>query len=480
MFSKLKKYIKFIPIVLILIIILCFFQTNYETNRKLLSFEDAYLKAERIALEWNPNSLLYSAGSVDLDNNKNYKYDKRAGWNFHFSFNNSNEHCIIEIKNGQVYCVNYIESDYVSEDKLINREEIKITFRKVLKQAIKDFSLKPGKNWAIGYHYQIYKDNAVPMIAVIGVNSMKMQQRIYYNSNTGKYIKEMHKEPVGGGLYINSKKVELFDDYKWGAIGVNSINNGYLVWGYKVTDYILSTPFLIKRTGDENCNIKINDMVVYSWINEEIDNNKIFVLTANNLMYSSDNGLNWINIFSIDFSLIDYFIEDKNSIYLLTASNLYHIQDEGKRIETIPTLKNISRIVKDKEDILHALIDGNLYYLDNNEWRKEGNYSELYSLEILDNYLIIGSDKEINILYNDLIIYSLNNENFKSYTIYPEDKNCFKVVINNKDIHKFSYKGGGKWEISKYSNDEFISNIYKINDINYLCTVPQFIWTSNK
>lgn len=480
MVLKLSRYIKFIPIILVFVTIFYFILINYETNRKLISFEDAYIKAERLATEWNANSLLYFAGSVDLDKNTKYKYDKRAGWNFDFSSSNSNEHCIIEIKNGQVYSTNYVKSTYVTEDKLINKKEIKITFREVLKKAIKDFSLNPGKNWAIGYHCEIYKDKTISQIVVIGLNSEKMQQKIFYNSNTGKFINEIHKEPVGGGLYINSKKIELFDDNKWGVTGVNSTNSGYLVWGYKIIDNILSTPFLIKRAGDERCKIKTNDMIVYSWLNEQINNNKLFVLTENNLMYSLDNGLNWINIFQNDFNLIDYFIEDKDSIYLMTLTKLYHIRDEGNRIETITTLKNTSRIVKDKEDILHALIDGNLYYLDNNEWRKEGNYCDLNSLEILDDYLIIGSNKEINILYNDIIIYSIDNDNFNNYTIYPEANNCFKVIIKSKDIHTFSYKGGETWELSEYSNDECISNIYEINDINYLCTIPQFIWTSSK
>lgn len=94
--------------------------------------------------------------------------------------------------------------------------------------------------------------------------------------------------------------------------------------------------------------------------------------------------------------------------------------------------------------------------------------------------MIIGSDKEIKILHNDLKIYSINNENFNRYTIYPEDNNDFNVLFNNKELHKFTYKGGKTWVLSKYSNDEFISNVNKINDIDYLCTIPQFVWTSSQ
>ena len=101
--NKFFKLIKFVPSLLVLFTI-AFIILKYigESGSDLLSFEKAYKIAKSTALQWDSKCLLYNAGSVDTNDEVNYKNYKRAGWNFDFTLINSEKHYIIEIRNGQV------------------------------------------------------------------------------------------------------------------------------------------------------------------------------------------------------------------------------------------------------------------------------------------------------------------------------------------------------------------------------------------
>lgn len=389
-----KKFVKFIPSLLVLITVLYFIlSNNCESGKNLLSFDKAYKLADTIALQWNSNSLLYNAGSVDVDDEVNYKNDKRAGWNFDFTLINSDEHYIIEIRDGQVDSKVKVKGKRVTKNELISSNEINLTFQNAIQKSIKKYHLKPGVIWAIGYHCEVFKVKDIPQIAVIGLDTARMQQKIYYNLSNGDFIKEIHKKPIGGGLYIDNVKINLFKENNWGVIGINNTENGYITWGYKITDIITLTPFLILQKDNKRSDINIEDIVVYSWTN----GNKIFTLTESNLSYTNDNGIKWIKLFDKEFSLVDYYIDDMDSIYILTSSELYHVTNAGNSITNISIPKNATRVIKDKAtNFLYAISDGNLYIYNNKEWDLLDNYTDIQTLDAINDYIIIGTKNVLN------------------------------------------------------------------------------------
>lgn len=328
----------------------------------------------------------------------------------------------------------------------------------------------------MGYHCEIFKESNIPQIAVIGLNSAKMQQKIYYNLSNGKFIKEVHKEPVGGGLYINNKKVNLFSENNWGVIGVNGSENGYIAWGYKMIDNITLNPFLIQVTDSIKSNINIEDMVIYSWMSKQ---NTIFALTESNIIKTNNYGEKWDMLFEKDFKIIDYFIDNSDSIYVLTSEELFHVKNSGKSIDTISIPQNMIRIIKDKSSsVLYAIIDGKLCYFDNTDWKMVGDYADLQTLDALSDYIIISTKNKISILKNNKIIYSTKQDLQYNYYLYPKGKNDF-YIVNNNVLYDYKYKGGETWKMNSYFKDEYISYITEINNIVYLCTIPQLIWTSS-
>lgn len=153
-----------------------------------ISLIDAYNLALKEATLWNENAQLVLITSVDDDAQDLAGNDgKRIKWNLLFANPTVEETLQISIND------NAISKTTVNKEKTLNNvlikpDSIKIDSTTILKKAKKDFDLKPGVNWANGYHFSLMNNGTQTFLTVTGLTNDNLFTQIFYDSATGNYL----------------------------------------------------------------------------------------------------------------------------------------------------------------------------------------------------------------------------------------------------------------------------------------------------
>lgn len=151
----------------------------------------AYEIASAEAFNWDASAKPYFISSVDDPiEGTCVKGDDgtRNRWNFDFVVENTHRHLIITVHNKTVVSKVEAESS-VNPDHIINMEELHISTADAVTIARENYVLRPGANWAQGYHFVLENDGSMLILSVIGLDESRSMERIFFNAKTGKVIR---------------------------------------------------------------------------------------------------------------------------------------------------------------------------------------------------------------------------------------------------------------------------------------------------
>ncbi|GKU24911.1 hypothetical protein [Clostridium folliculivorans] len=161
---------------------------NQNLSTKRFSLKEAYLLALKEAMNWNKDSKLVLITSVDDDEREfSGVSGKRKKWNLIFANLSAEETLQISIDNGEVKKFP-INKEKTMANVIIDFDSIKVDSTEIIEKAKKDFKLKPGIDWANGFHFSLMNNGKQTFMTVTGLNQDNKFTQIYYDSKTGTCI----------------------------------------------------------------------------------------------------------------------------------------------------------------------------------------------------------------------------------------------------------------------------------------------------
>ncbi|WP_245844042.1 hypothetical protein [Oceanobacillus rekensis] len=156
--------------------------------------------AQKEALKWNKEAMLYNGSSVDRDETQTGMEGRRKHWNIQFGIPNKTDWYVVTIRDGKVWGETHLpnELDSMPENYFIsNVKEFKYDTPKLLKKSQKITKIYPGDTFAKGYNFGFTKDpkKNFPLVMVIGWDETK-KSMIYlmYNAITGELEEKIERE----------------------------------------------------------------------------------------------------------------------------------------------------------------------------------------------------------------------------------------------------------------------------------------------
>jgi hypothetical protein len=145
------------------------------------------------ALAWDKKAALIELTSVDIEPRGSLgEGGKRSPWNLIFGVPETNQVLLVSIRDSKI--TNVITSQQtVTREEAINSQEVIADSTDVIEVARKRFGLKPGKNWAKGYHFLLLKSEGHVFLGVVGLNPEGKFTKIWFDAKTGKYLGMMIK-----------------------------------------------------------------------------------------------------------------------------------------------------------------------------------------------------------------------------------------------------------------------------------------------
>ncbi|MCM3703147.1 hypothetical protein [Paenibacillus macerans] len=153
-----------------------------------ISLLAAYKLALPDAKKWRPEAQLFLITSVD-DDEKEFAgtAGKRKKWNLLFANVSTEETLHVSIENGTV--ISTAENkEKTLENTLIRPDNMKVDSTDLIETAIRDFTLKPGVDWANGYHFSLMNNGERTALIITGLTGDGRFTQVYYDSRTGAYI----------------------------------------------------------------------------------------------------------------------------------------------------------------------------------------------------------------------------------------------------------------------------------------------------
>lgn len=491
-----KKIISFISIlcILFILIVICGHQNQQPIDNKALSLREAYELALEEAKKWNEHVALYSITSTDkpVEEESSYGTDgKRCFWSIDFTIPNKNEHYIVTIKNGQVLEKITAKGLNKPED-LIFSKDIKFDSPQLLIKAKRYFDLKQGSTWAKGYHFNLNKFDAIPVIGVVGWDKNGCFSKVYFNAFTGELVTAEHKVPQGGGFFKGEIEIPVSTDKTFGALGVamphnNSNDETMIIWGYKKSNAVFSQIIQITEDSGQSWSpLNFKEEVIQIWFSDTYEaDRRIYALSENKLFVSIDNGDNWEMIFNSDTSIFDV-DTFSNTIVVLTESDLKLSEDYGNNWSNLEVPKYTYFVDIDDNNSIFISTDKAIYKRSNEIWQivKSPFNDEIIGFEIDKNTLISYTAKAIGVL-------STNNNEWDLIDI-PDGINKIFLDSEFEEEHQMYVKclNGNLFKLQKGGDSiglinekihvplhgEVMALITGATGELYFCTMPRYSW----
>lgn len=499
MHNKLK-----VTIVLLLSLTFIFIATQTfegnSTNLKELTLIEAYKLSFEEAKKWNNKSKLYFMTSTDTSKEPRGTYDskgKRKDWNTMYVVPETNKWLIIEIRDGQVSNTKDFNQFTPPNNKIIDFTDIQIDSSQALKKAKDYFNLKPGKNWAKGYHFVLNKQNSNLILTVVGVDDNGYFTKVIFDAGTGEIMSAIHKVPSGGGFYESKSQSTLIGGYKPYAILGSNISPNFtsdqsiIIWGYSEPSSINSLPIVKTTTdgGGEWKDIYITKNIKDIFFSDTYkEDNTIFFVSENTILKSNTSTNRLENFFEADNLIIDVDKHEK-SFYILTENALLISYDDGNEWITFNIPKNSKSINIGPNNEIFIFNSEEIYKKDASNWTKVINplKNNILGLEISNNTLVAYSDNEVG-------IFNINSKTWKIINDYQlikkvifdydfESNHQIYILSNDGSINVL---GGGVngWKGRKLSDrveeGEIVSISSGPNNKLFICKTPDIIWQKKK
>lgn len=490
-----KKLIIYgIPLIMFSLIIIAI---NYFHQDKTIHLNNALKIAYDKAISWNSNAELITMTSVDNPdiNDKENGYDgKRRYWNFQFGVPNTENMLILTIHDMHIISSSPAKG-FVNKKKIISQDKIKLNSSDVIKKCKEYYEIKPGKNWAAGYHYTLNKDGDDIIISLICSDIRGYFTKISFNATSGKLISALHKIESGGGLFNEQGKVNLCNkaiSILNTSISQNFQKDNSLIVLYIVNPLKTDMSLAASITNDSGNNWKtlnIKDNFIKVFFSDSYSyNNTLYAITSEGLDTSKNSGTTWNRIFSSDLPIDD--VCSRNKSVLILANNQLHISnDEGE------TWKDINC----PEDSKFAQLDsyGNIFICTKNKFLKKVDNSwvqincpikdDIIGFQIIQNNAVIFSTKNIAIFSKNTSWKFVNNcSGIKNVILDPfsQDNNKVYSLLIDGTVNRLTQNDKSNYWISKkinvVGNGTIIGLLPYSKDKLYFCMESNIKWEEIK
>jgi hypothetical protein len=367
-----------------------------------LSMREAYDIGIKLAKEWNKDALLYHLTSTDEAKNSDIHQGsngKRRLWNLDFAIQGTNEHLVVSIKDGKIFKKNITKGPNFPE-KLI--EDFSFDSSHIIREAIKGYNLQPGKDWAIGYHFELSKIQGVITMSIIGLESKDNHfARIQYDAISGNFIDAIKKVPVGGGMYLfNDNTFDLLTENKSAVTGITSSpdEKSFIIWGYRNT-YSSNEQLFIKKTNDlkyfeeiSTEELKEINKIWYSY--NYANDRKVYIFDGLKIIETID--FKQFNVIK-QFPIEEYvFKVNKNYLALLSKNELYFSLDNGENWEKSKVPLGAKSVDIDSSGQIYLLSENDVFIRGIKGWESlypTKNYNGFFTV---NNQLFIYDQKTLS------------------------------------------------------------------------------------
>lgn len=455
-----------------------------------LTLKEAYSLALTEAIRWCPQAKLCFLSSVDKEQTDNTSGSdgKRRFWNLQFANSSNNQSLYLSVNDGQV--INAGENTcYLKEDKCIQFDDVVIDSDNALDEVKSYTELIPGKVWAKGYNFSLYKSENNVYISVVGFNKSGYFTRIKIDAKNGGILSESNKVPHGGGIYQlkNKKSKVIFND----DITINGIfksaNNQKLVF-YGYTDLFCDYRSVIKMSNDggnswSNVIHNTKDEIIKLWF-DDCEEENLYACTSKYILKSIKGDKDWMNILEFDSPILGINMRNKY-ISILTNKRIYISNDYGDSWDMIDCFQDAKHIKVDSSGALYISNNNEIFKLIDNTWTSRGIPLKdgLLGIELYNNILVSYNKNQLAYLsttgkwnYID-ICDGIKHIYIESYNDNIEQ---LFIITNKGHLQEISFREGIdviiKEKISLDITGE-VSSIISMGADNYLLSVtPQIMW----
>lgn len=482
----------------IIFLVVSFFilQGNKSPDTKPLTLKEAYELSLKEAAKWNSKAALCFMTSVDNPVTENVFEGidgKRRYWNFEYAVPNTNQHHIITIHDGQV--VKSIDTKGLNKnDDLIFSKDIALDSMEALDKAKKEFELKQGVGWAVGYHFVLNKIIDKNVLTVVGLDKYGHFSKINYNASTKELISAIHKIPQFGGAFTGDSKINFSNiNEKPFAIMGATVSPSYakdktiICWGYYNYSTSKAEPSIkISKDGGrhwKDLDFKI-EITQLTFSESFLKDNTIFAATNNGVFLTSNAGESWSEIFKTEDMILDMSVIRKK-VAVLTGKALKISDIEDSNWTTVKVPQGTINVGINDNSMYISTID-NIFKRVNDKWESMRTplKSHILGLQILKDTVICYSSKTIAFM-------DIKNNKWCEYNARKEIKDIFldfnfeqrhQLFINyiDGDLFKLRQEGDSiEWigeKMTRPQGGELVALFSGSNNTQMYFIMPEVEW----
>jgi hypothetical protein len=431
------------------------------------------------AKEWNANATLTSVNSVDetLGGSRG-ETGKRLKWFMIFIVPGTDDYALIGISEKKITVFNPSKQ---TPGPTIPYDEIKLDSSEILQLAKAKYGLKPGKDWATGYHFTLDNIDGTPIIGVVGNDRDNHFTRISFNARNGDVVSAIHKLPYGGGLLSKHKGTDNLTKKGMAITGVVAGKNKLVVWGDKKPTQFSTTkqPFIewSHNNGESWTVLPVNNYVTHAWFDK---NDRLFAATEKEIWAGITSKSKGTKILSLDhmIEIVDYSID--NHIAVLSNGIIYYTTNQGESWEKAIVPKPFYAIqISDNGDLLGLTEEREIMQKTNNGWDKITlpNRNDVPDdMKVIHNRLFITTESGI---------WSRNLQE-DHWRKIQADEVVGKFIKKGEKLFGYTYKGEAIYSIStkdKRKSEKLFDALEFIvmdadimGDTVWIATIPNYSW----
>lgn len=474
------SFIKKISCLLVVFLVL----VNFSSRESIASNGETTLKEAidigfQRAKEWNVNTTLTKVTSVDETmGGSRGEAGKRFNWTLFFVVPGTDDYVIIGVSEKKIWL---FRPGKQSPYPTIPYDKIKLDSSDALQLAKDKYGLKPGKDWATGYHFTLDSIDDKPILKVYGNDRDNRFTSISFNAQNGDVVSANHKLPYGGGLVSRRNGTDNLTKKGMAITGVVAGKNNLVIWGDKKPTQFSTTkqPFIewSHNDGKKWIKLRANNYVTHAWTNR---NDQLYVVTEKELWLGITSKSKGTKILSLDhpIEIIDYSIN--NHIAVLSKGKIYYTTNQGESWEQAIVPQPFSVVqISDNGDLLGLTEERKILQKTNDKWNEitmPNSNDRPYDMKVVNNRLYITTQSGIwsrNIqegnwrkIQVDEMVVRLIKKGEKLFGITNRDEAIYSINTKDERKSKKVFDVG----------DTIVWDMDIMGDTLWIATIPNYSW----
>ncbi|MEH7481537.1 hypothetical protein V7157_10770 [Neobacillus drentensis] len=449
-----------------------------------LSLKEAINLGLGRAKEWNDNASLIRVTSVDETiGGSRGETGKRFSWFLSFIVPGKEGRLLLGISKGKITVFEQLKES--AQDQTIAYNDIKFDSADVVKIAKDKYGLKPGKDWATGYHFTLNIIEDKPTITVVGIDKDKLFTRISFEAKNGKITGAIHKVPYGGGLISLNQGSNTSKITKKGMaiMGITAGKEYLVTWGDRKPTQFSTTnqPFLevSSNKGKQWSDLDINKYVKNAWFNAK---DELYVSTASEIWSNVTHKSKGNKILTLkkEIENIDYSLN--NNIAVLSDGMVYSTVNQGDSWEKHPVPESLHTVqISDKGELFVLTQNRKILRKNRDIWNAISIPSIAgvpWDMKILKNKIVISTDSGLWIRDVSGDIWGKRQVDEPIARLIKKGHNLFGITDRGAAIYEFDFGNEAIEKIEKVyeAKDIIVWDIDVFQNILFIATIPDYSW----